>query len=385
MSTFFSKPAWQTGSGVPGDNARDVPDVAVAGSPDHDGYMVYSTGKLQIIGGTSAGAPTFAGIATLLNHYLIANGAQSSAGLGNINPGLYNLAQTAPAVFHDVTSGDNMVTACSGRIRTCAAAPVGYSATAGYDQVTGLGSVDAYGLITSWRQYNANVTPPAPAGPPSISSVSNGASFQQSYAPGMVLSIFGSQLSPVIQTATGLPLPAQMAGVPVTINGVTAPLYYVAPGQLNVQIPYESAANPSAVVTVSNNGQTVSRSLAIAAAAPGIFTDANHAPAPDARAAPGQTITLYVTGAGAVAPAVATGATAPSGTPVSSLPEPTQAVSVTVGGVAADVAFVGIPSGLVGVTQINYQVPASIATGTQPVVVTVGGVSSAPANLTVTQ
>ena len=44
----------------------------------------------------------------LLNQYLIKNGAQSQAGLGNINPQLYRLAQTAPSAFHDISTGDNV-------------------------------------------------------------------------------------------------------------------------------------------------------------------------------------------------------------------------------------------------------------------------------------
>jgi uncharacterized protein (TIGR03437 family) len=58
-------------------------------------------------------------------------------------------------------------------------------------------------------------------------------------------------------------------------------------------------------------------------------------------------------------------------------------VTVTVGGVVATVRFIGIPSGLVGVTQINFTIPATVAPGVQPVVVTVGTAASAPANLTV--
>jgi uncharacterized protein (TIGR03437 family) len=52
--------------------------------------------------------------------------------------------------------------------------------------------------------------------------------------------------------------------------------------------------------------------------------------------------------------------------------------------VPASIQFIGIPSGLVGVTQINYQIPGGIGLGTQPVVVSIGGLLSAPANLTVT-
>jgi uncharacterized protein (TIGR03437 family) len=56
-----------------------------------------------------------------------------------------------------------------------------------------------------------------------------------------------------------------------------------------------------------------------------------------------------------------------------------------VGGVPASIQFIGIPNGLVGVTQVNYTIPAGVSPGLQPVVVTVGAASSAPANVAVTQ
>ena len=201
----------------------------------------------------------------------------------------------------------------------------------------------------------------------------------------MILSVFGSQLAPLAMSASAVPLPAALAGVSATINGVTAPLYYVSAGQLNIQIPYQTAANATAVLTVNNNGQTASATFRVAAAAPGIFTDQNGAPVPNTSAARGQMITMFMTGDGAVSPPLATGAAPASGTPVGNLPKPAQAVTVTVGGVPASIQFIGIPPGLAGVTQINYQVPAQVTPGTVPVVVTVGGVSSAPANLNVTQ
>jgi uncharacterized protein (TIGR03437 family) len=61
-----------------------------------------------------------------------------------------------------------------------------------------------------------------------------------------------------------------------------------------------------------------------------------------------------------------------------------QPTTVTIGGATALIDFIGIPSGLVGVMQINVQVPNGISTGAQPVVVTVGTVSSAPATVTIT-
>src|SRR6185369_13544190 len=181
------------------------------------------------------------------------------------------------------------------------------------------------------------------------------ASFQQVYAPGMVMAVFGSQLSTATTPAASVPLPAQMGGVSVAINGATAPLYYVSPGQLNVQIPYATPVNATVTLVVSNNGQTASTSLRTTAAAPGIFVDSTSgAPVPSTSAARGQVVTLFITGDGAVTPALATGAAPAAGTAIANLPKPQQTVSLSVGGTQANIQFIGIPTGLVGVTQINY-------------------------------
>jgi uncharacterized protein (TIGR03437 family) len=121
----------------------------------------------------------------------------------------------------------------------------------------------------------------------------------------------------------------------------------------------------------------------VSSAGPGIFTFADGAVNPSRSGARGQTVSLYLTGEGAVTPSLTTGDTPSPRTPVSSLPKPRQAVVVTVGGVQADVQFVGIPSGLVGVTQINFTIPAGVPTGPQPVVVTIGTAASNTATITV--
>ena len=144
-SILFSKPSWQTGPGVPSDNARHVPDVSLTASADHDGYLVYTGGSRQVYGGTSVPTPSFAGLVALLNQQLGSNG------VGNINPNMYALAQSNPAIFHDITTGNNIVTIpCSHRALNCTATPVGYNAGVGYDQATGLGSVNAYNLVMGW-------------------------------------------------------------------------------------------------------------------------------------------------------------------------------------------------------------------------------------------
>jgi uncharacterized protein (TIGR03437 family) len=483
-SIFFVQPSWQSGPGVPGDNARHIPDVSLTASADHDGYFVYTSGKLQVYGGTSVPTPAFAGLAALVNHYLVSTGAQSVAGLGNMNPGLYSLAQTTPSVFHDITVGDNIVTTpCSSRTRVCSNTPVGYSAGPGYDSATGLGSVDAYALVTKWKAGSTFVPPPktsvtlvsnlsavattdvvflvatvtgaetpvgvvdfqaggsslgsaalvgsagtatatlsvngtslplnsatitaayrdssansfsasvtlsvTTAGPgskatPAPHGVANGASFKPTFAPGMILSVFGSQLAPKTMSASSVPLPVAMQGVAVTVNGVAAPLYYVSDAQLNIQIPYDIVANAAAALAINNNGRVSSLSFNVAAVAPGIFADQSGVVVPFGSAKSGQTITLFITGTGEVSPPVSTGAAPPITTLLSNLPQPVQKATVTVGGVPATVTFIGIPYGLVGVTQINYQVPSGVAIGARPVVVSIGSVQSAPATLNVT-
>ncbi len=148
-SALFSKPWWQTGPGVPNDKARDVPDVSLSASAAHDGFIICSNGSLMVVGGTSASTPSFAGIVALVNQYVVAKGVQPKAGLGNINPTLYSLAQNTAGVFHDITVGDNLVP-CTMGTPGCVSGSFGYKAGPGYDLATGLGSVDAYKLVTNW-------------------------------------------------------------------------------------------------------------------------------------------------------------------------------------------------------------------------------------------
>lgn len=140
MSTIYAKPSWQNGTGVPADGKRDVPDVSLT-SAGHDGYLIYQNGGLYVVGGTSAAAPSFAGVMALV----VQNAAVRQ---GSANPVMYSLAgkQRAggAAVFHDITSGGNSVPG-----------QAGFNATAGYDEATGLGSIDALLLVNHWRDATA--------------------------------------------------------------------------------------------------------------------------------------------------------------------------------------------------------------------------------------
>jgi len=179
-SIFFPKPIWQTGPGVPGDGARDVPDLALSASASHDGYLYCNSGSCvtgnpfsvtTIIGGTSASTPIFAGILAVLQQYQLSQSFQTTPGLGNINPALYRLASNVANVFHDVTTGNNIVP-CTPPTTDCPfSGSFGYSAGPGYDLVTGLGSFDAWSLTSSWHTSQCTYTLPASTAISSAASV----------------------------------------------------------------------------------------------------------------------------------------------------------------------------------------------------------------------
>lgn len=176
VSTLFTaKPSWQTGvPGIPSDKARDVPDVSLYSSPAFVAYLyctsdtsawVAASGTspaqaascnsgfrdgtsggnyLTLAGGTSFATPIFAGMLALINQQ-----KNYTTGQGLINPTLYTLASnsaTYGAAFHDITIGNNY---CLAGTSLCGTT-TGYSAGTGYDQVTGLGSVQLAGLSTAW-------------------------------------------------------------------------------------------------------------------------------------------------------------------------------------------------------------------------------------------
>ena len=172
-STLTPRPTWQTGvPGIPAGAYRLVPDVSLAASPTYPGYLyctsdtsAWSTGQngscsvgfrdsnnsvLTVAGGTSFATPIFAGMVALINQ------ARNSTGQGVINPILYSLASnstTYASAFHDTTSGTN---ACTAGAAYCSTAGAGsYAATVGYDEATGLGSVDLYNLLTAWPANSA--------------------------------------------------------------------------------------------------------------------------------------------------------------------------------------------------------------------------------------
>jgi uncharacterized protein (TIGR03437 family) len=228
-----------------------------------------------------------------------------------------------------------------------------------------------------------------PTGSVTITGLQNAFSYASSFAPGMAMSVYGTNLANATATAPAsrFPLPLTLQGVSATVNAVSAPLYYVSPTQVNVQVPYETSAGP-AVVAINNNGQIASYPFTVEPVAPGLYSSAiSNSTGQLVSSAPhGQLLLLFVTGEGDVTPSLATGATPSSTiTDPTKLPHARQPIQVTVGGAVATVIFAGVPNGVAGLTQIDFYVPDAAPVGAQPVVVTVGGVASQAITLTVAQ
>ncbi len=219
-----------------------------------------------------------------------------------------------------------------------------------------------------------------------ISGVGNNFSGSTTIAPGEMVAVFGTRMAPDIGpiVASTLPLPFSLHGVSATVNGVSAPMYFVSPAQIDLQIPYETGAGP-AVLGINNNGNIESFPLTVAATAPGLFSSAIDAltGAITTTVKQNQILILYVTGEGDVTPTLITGATPARQTDPTRYPTPRQAVTVTIGGVPANVAFAGIPNGIAAEMQINVTVPANAPLGKQSLVVSIGNVPSQSVSLTV--
>ena len=158
----------------------------------------------------------------------------------------------------------------------------------------------------------------------SIGGVTNNASFTTAIAPGMQAAVFGNGLSASARTAPGLPLPLSLAGVTATVNGVSAPIYFVSPSQVNLQIPYETGLGP-AVIAINNNGQIASFPMSISMVAPGLYPVVFDATTNVYNVAkPGDVALLFMSGDGDLTPTLATGATPVSGTAATRLPKPRQ-------------------------------------------------------------
>jgi uncharacterized protein (TIGR03437 family) len=233
-----------------------------------------------------------------------------------------------------------------------------------------------------------NMAPP----PPQVAAngIVNGASFDAAkpgrIAPGALISIFGTGLATQsgVQVAQTLPVPTQLGGTQVLINGIAAPIFAVAGNptsdQINAQVPFEiaGATTGSLVVRVTGQPDSAPAPVTIVPASPAIFTvsadgqgpgviqhGANFTPVNSASPAkPGEAVVIYCAGLGVTSPPTADG---DHGSTTEPFNRTVETPVVTIGGKVGQVLFSGVAPCCAALYQINVLVPADAPAGNQPV------------------
>lgn len=228
VSSFEAAPGYQAGTQAFG--RRTTPDVAYNADPN-TGVLVVNGGNWYSVGGTSAGAPQWAGLFALVDQGLAKQGARPLDGRTQALPVLYTLARSRyGSNFHDVTSGR----------------AGGFTANAGYDLVTGLGSPVANNLI-----------------------------------PGLIASVTGTASAGTV-TGTGRP-----AG---TSQGLTIIIRLVTPGpgtdgSLGIAVAGVTPAAPNASSMLSHTASSLSNATLAPAPTPSLSPAQPTAPARNSSAA----------------------------------------------------------------------------------------------------
>jgi len=258
-------------------------------------------------------------------------------------------------------------------------------------------AVDSSGNIYIADTQNDVIRQLTPEANPVISAngVTNAASFQPQISPGALASIFGTGLSNGTYKSAP-PYPTSLGasslggnGVSVSVNGLAAPVFFASPAQINFQVPWETAIGTASVTVSVAGGAGNSVSVPVVSAGPGLFMAGTSAvvqnypsyslSGPGNPAAPDSTIIAYLTGSGPVSPAATDGVAAP----LDSLVFATASHSAAIGSTPANVSFVGLAPGWVGLVQVNLVVPSGLASGTYPLTVTIDGQASNAGNISV--
>ena len=234
----------------------------------------------------------------------------------------------------------------------------------------------------------------SPPGPPVITSVVNGASFQPGIEAGSLVTIRGVNLANTFPGRTWRDdelvngsLPTSLDGVSVTIDGRPAFLYYISPTQINVQAPSDAATGAVSVVVTNNGSAGAPATAVLQSFAPAFFQFAgtNYAIAsrlPDGAmvgpaaitgavaAKAGDVIELWGTGFGATNPPAPAGIAASAAPPLATTP------IVTVGGIEVPVIDAGLSPATAGLYQVTIQLPAAVPSGVVAVQASVGGATT---------
>jgi subtilase family serine protease len=260
-SLYIAKPSWQTGTGVPADGARDVPDISYP-SAKHDAYYgCYALGGgdcansyFEFYYGTSTAAPTMAGITALLNQ-------RTGTRQGNLNPTLYRLAATpANGVFHDTTVASSGVTGCTASVpsmcNNSTPSPTaltgglaGYLLTTGYDLVTGWGSIDGNNLLNAVGNPGFAIT----AAPSTLTLTAGAATGNSATLTYTSLSSFSGVITQSCTvTYTGSGTPSHLPTCSFSPSTVTLPVGGSATGTITIASTAPGGAGGSGMASIGN-------------------------------------------------------------------------------------------------------------------------------------
>ena len=243
---------------------------------------------------------------------------------------------------------------------------------------TGIIALTQSGFTVLPWNYDAAVAPP------SIDRVVNAADFSQPIAPGGLITVFGTNLSPISQATTPGSLPTALADSCLQVNGLGVPVLFVSPTQINGQLPNFDGNTTLTVYTPG--GVSDNFNLTILPAAPSVFpagpdgsnaaiirASNNQLVTPSNPVHRTDTIVIYATGLGRTNPEVPPGTPAPT----DELAFVQIPVVVTIGGVPVAVEFAGLTPGQIGVYQINVRVNGRVPLGLSvPLVISQGSSST---------
>ena len=211
------------------------------------------------------------------------------------------------------------------------------------------------------------------AGPVQLTGASDAASFGAVISSGGIGSLFGTGFTDETLEAPALPLPAELGGARVYVDGVPAGLFYVSPAQINFQMPVGAGIGNVSIVVVNDGKVSQHLQAVVQEQVPRLFTFSlngellpvvTHADGsvvtPESPAKAGEILVAFLTGV-AITPQPADGEAA-SADPISYTVEPAE---VTVGGASATTLFSGATAGFVGLIQINFQLPTTLPAGSR--------------------
>ena len=215
-------------------------------------------------------------------------------------------------------------------------------------------------------------------------------------APGSWIEIYGSNLAPTTRQwgggdFTGTTAPTTLDGVKVTIANIPAFVYFISPGQINVQIPSSIGPGQQDIVVSNANGASAAYSAKVSVTQPAVYAPSGWssggkqyvgalfsngsfalplgtvAGLTTRQAKPGETIVIYGIGFGATSTNVVAGQIAAGLNPLAT------PVTVTIGGSAATVSYGGLAPDFVGLYQFNVVVPNILDNDQAPIVISQGG------------